>query len=445
MKSNLVYETLREMHETGVLGRFIPEFGALRSLVVHEAYHMYTVDEHTLLAIRNLERLRTTTVKGLERLKSLVSGIRHLDVLFLAILFHDIGKAVGRHHEEEGYKRLKSIVERLNLDPERRYRIEFLVRNHILMSKIAMTMELDDPEVIALFADAVGDAENLRAIYLVTYADMSAVNPHFWTAWKASLLMELYEKTEQYLAGSMVERKGHKTERLINSLKEDQGAFSIFVDAMPDRYLVFTTDARLMDDFRLYKESLEKGAAVRVDAHGEGVAEVVICAADTPGLFSRIVGFLSIKKLNIVHGRIYSGKTGVVIDKISVSNWKDVFWDGLERDIVSGLEDIVLNRKDIKLCRMEHEKHGIFDAFVEIDNESSDLFTLIEIFSQDRMGLLYDISRVFHEKGVDIVSARINTEAGLAQDIFSVQKENSKLDNELTLRTMNDLWNMLEN
>lgn len=445
MKGRRVYETLREMHERGVLGRFIPEFGVLRSLVVHEAYHMYTVDEHTLLAIRNLERLRTTTVKSLEALKEIILGMEQLDVLFLSILFHDIGKAVGRHHEEEGYKRLKSIMERLNMRPDKRLRIEFLVRNHVLMSRIAMTREIDDPELIAFFADAVGDRENLKAIYLITYADMSAVNPQFWNAWKASLLRELYERTSQYLAGPGVVGRGHDAAALFPGNAALQKELSLFLEAMPDRYLLSTTEARLKEDFLLYQQASARSTAVRIDVMPDGIAEIVICASDTPGLFSRIVGFLCMRRLNIVHGRIYTGKLGIVIDKIAVSNWKDIWWDGLEQDLITGLEETVMKRKDIQLACPNPEAHGLFDAFVELDNESSDLYTLVEIFSQDRIGLLYDIAKIFYRKGVGVESARINTEAGLAQDTFSLRCGDNKLDYETGLEILKDLWDILKN
>ncbi len=443
MQGSRVYEALRQMHESGVLGRFIPEFGALRSLVVHEPYHMYTVDEHTLLAIRNLERLRTTTVKSLEALKEIILSMEQLEVLFLSLLFHDIGKAAGRHHEEEGYKRLKSIMERMNMRPDKRLRIEFLVRNHVLMSRIAMTREIDDPDVIARFADAVGDKENLRAIYLITYADMSAVNPQYWNVWKSSLLGELYKRTLHHLSGRAGWTKIHDSAACFPGETAAQRDLSLFIDAMPDRYLLSTTGVRMKEDFLLHQRALKQGVAVRIDVMPGGIAEIVLCAHDVAGLFSRIVGFLSIKRLNIVHGRIYTGDNGIVIDKIAVSNWKDVWWEGLEHDIVFGLEDAVMKRRDIHLACTKKKTHGLFDSFIEIDNESSDLHTLVEIFSEDRTGLLYDISRIFYQRGVDVVSARINTEAGLAQDIFSVRWGNGKLDYITAPDILRDLWQIL--
>jgi [protein-PII] uridylyltransferase len=442
MKSGRVYETLREMHETGVLGRFIPEFGALRSLVVHEPYHLYTVDEHTLLAIRNLERLRTTTVKSHEGLKKIIHNIRDLDVLFLSILFHDIGKAAGRRHEEEGYKRLKSVMERFNLDPQKRNRIEFLVRNHILMSRLAMTREMTDPEVIARFAESVGDPENLKALLLITYADMSAVNPHFWTVWKASLLSELYEGTEQYLSGFREAKRGYPRS-ISGAARGELKAVSAFIDEMPERYLLSTPEAGLKDDFMLLTQARETGFALRIDCRSDGIADIVVCTGDSPGLFSRIVGYLSMKRLNIVNGRIFTGKTGSVIDKISVSNWKDVWWEGCEQELSSGLRDVVLNRTPVQPVQQKGAGHDLFDIFIEIDNESLDSMSIVEVFSQDRIGLLYDISRVLHDIGVNIISARINTEAGLAQDVFTVQENGGKASAVTVHELLKGLWKTL--
>jgi [protein-PII] uridylyltransferase len=438
-----VYETLREMNDTGVLGRFMPEFGALRALVVHEPYHMYTVDEHTLLAIRNLEMLRTTTVRGLDHLKQLILGMGRLDVLFLSLLLHDIGKAAGRHHEEEGYKRIKSIMERLNMPQERRKRIEFLVRNHVLMSRIAMTRETDDSAVIAGFADAVGDIENLRAIYLITYADMSAVNPAFWSPWKSSLLKDLYERTAAYLSGLKESGAMHDPAAIFPGQDEMQQAFRLFIPVMPERYLTSATSDMIREDFLLYRRAVTSGAAVSVRTMSDGMAEITVCASDSPGLFARVAGFLSMKKLNIVHGKIYTGKTGIVIDKISLSNWKEIWWKGLEDDIVSGLENVLISNKSIRPTGISGEGHGIFGSFAEIDNETSGTYTLIEIFSPDRMGLLYDISLMLYEKGIDIVSARINTEGGLAQDIFAVTERDRKLEDETVAGTIAELWKIL--
>lgn len=443
-KSAHVYDTLREMHETGVLGRFVPEFGALRWLVVHVPYHMYTVDEHTLLAIKNLENLKTTKYKRLEGLREIINSMKNLELLFMALLFHDIGKAAGKHHEEEGYKRLKNILERFNLEGGRRATIEFLVKNHILMSKLAMTRETSDMDVIARFADTVGNIENLKALYLITYADMSAVNPEFWTSWKSYLLHELYLSTTEYLAGVKQDRANYIRGLQAYSPASGTGEIIEFVDDMPERYLLSTSKSKVIADYELKNRAVWEFFSMRIDNRSDGVTDIAICTKDAPGLFSRIVGFLSSKRLNIFSGNIFTGHSGIVIDKISISNWKDIWWEGFEKDIEEGLRGIIIDEKPVPLVQRKEERDSLFDLFIELDNETSPVFSIIEIFTQDRLGLLYDISMVMYEKGVNIVSARIHTESGLAQDIFYVQTNNNKIADSLIQELLSELWTLLK-
>ena len=443
-KSRHVYYTLREMHETGVLGRFIPEFGALRCLVVHEPYHMYTVDEHTLLAIKSLENLLTTNYGNLEELREIINSMEKLDLLFLALLFHDIGKAAGKYHEEEGYRRLKNILDRFNIEGRKRVMIEFLVKNHILMSRLAMTRESSDMDVITRFADTVGDLENLKALYLMTYADMSAVNPRFWTSWKAYLLRDLYLSAREYLSG-IKEDKAEYLKSLL-SLSPDIRAEELirFIDDMPERYLLSTSKSKVIADYELKKKAAWEFFSMRIDSRSDGVTEIGICTKDTPGLFSGIVGFLSSKSLNIFSGNIFTGHSGIVIDKISISNWKDIWWEGLDKDIEEGLRGIIIDEKPVHLVQRREERNSLFDLFIELDNETSPVFSIIEIFTQDRLGLLYDISMVMYEKGVNIVSARIHTESGLAQDIFYVQANNGKIADSMIQELLSELWTLLK-
>ncbi|MBI5101757.1 MAG: [protein-PII] uridylyltransferase [Nitrospirae bacterium] len=444
LKGGRVYETLRIMHETGVLGRFIPEFGALRMLVVHEPYHMYTVDEHTLIAIRNLEQLRTTSYKNLEDLHNIMNTVERTDILFLSLLLHDIGKAAGRHHEEEGYKRLKNITERFNFNVQKRLRIEFLVRNHILMSEMALKREASDIEVITRFAESVGDEENLKAIYLITYADMSAVNPGFWNSWKAYLLRELYLNTLDYLNGVGLNRTEYIKGILSNSRGADADDLQEFISGMPGKYLLSTSRVKILDDFRLFGLARETGFAVRIDSRSDGLVDISVSTADTPGLFSRIVGLISSRGLNIVNGRIFTGGNGLVIDKISVSNWQEVWWEGLAASLTEGLREAVTGNGHFTIRGRNDRVSSPFDIFVEIDNEASEEFTIIEVFSPDRLGLLYQISDVMLKNDIDISSARINTEAGLAQDIFYVQSDGRKLDCYSGQKVLSELWTTLK-
>lgn len=444
MKGKRVYETLREMHESGVLGRFIPEFGALRSLVVYEPSHRYTVDEHTLLAIRNLEQLDATKYRNLEYLSGIMKTTREREILFLSLLFHDIGKAAGKYHEEEGYKRLKNIIERFNLDVGKRQRIEFLVKSHILMAAVALKREIEDPEVIAQFAAAAGDEESLKALYLMTYADMSAVNPAFWTEWKAYLLRELYERTLNYLRGVREDNDSY-IENILSSYKDaDRKGLRDFLDEMPARYLLSTPAEKIYIDYSLACSVRENKFAVAISDKPDNTTEITIGALDSPGLFSKLVGFLSSKWLNILRASLYTGKKGLVIDKIQISNWKEIWWDGMDSYIKDGLKDVVLGGGSISLPSMNKETTSRFDVFVELDNETSEENTIIEFFASDRHGLLYAVSNLFYENGLNIISAKINTESGIAQDIFYIQHKGEKINGVKTNELLASLWKILK-
>jgi [protein-PII] uridylyltransferase len=273
---------------------------------------------------------------------------------------------------------------------------------------------------------------------------MSAVNPGFWTSWKAYLLRELYERTLDYLSGLTEDRTEY-----INSLKalsadKELPALVDFVQQMPERYIVSTTKNRVLEDYLLVQMVKESGFSMRIDSSHSGVVEMSISALDCPGLFSRVVGFLSTKGLNIVSGRIFTGTNGIVIDRIAVSNWEDVWWDGLAADLEEGLKGIIIDQKPVNIIRHYMSAGSPFDVFIELDNEASDEFSLVEIFSPDRLGLLYDISHIMYKKGVNIISARINTEAGLAQDLFYVQVKKRKIDYADAQELLSELWTILK-
>lgn len=451
IRGERVYETLRELHDCGVLGRLIPEFGALSFLAVYELYHAYTVDEHTLHAIRNLLALKNTKYKSLEHLSFIFQGIRHKETLILSLLLHDIGKSAGGHHEEVGYRDIKNIVERFNLSTEMRSRIEFLVKNHTLMASVAFRREIDDPEVIAMFADDVADIESLDALYLLTYADMSAVNPDFWTDWKAYLLRDLYESTFRYLEGSA----GVKSDSREVFWGDDKDGIERFLSVMPVRYGISTPPEKICMDYRLYLDVAVGKFSLNITDNA-GSAEITVGALDSPGLFSRVVGVLSSMGMNIYRARIYTGKDGIVIDRIQVSNWKEIWWDGMAQLMESNLRKAVCGDEMIygydtgqRLSETGDVQENLYTApdsarrfgpFIEVDNETSAESTVLEFFAYDRLGLLYDVASLMHEHGIDIASARINTESGFANDIFYIQKDGKKIDSKSLYEVVLLLW-----
>ncbi len=440
LRGNRVYETLNEMHDTGILDRFIPEFARLRHLVIQEPYHRYTVDEHTLIAIRNLEMLKHTKHAKIRFLSEILKNLKQ-EVLFLSLLLHDIGKGTPhKRHEDSGYRMLKRVMERFNIEHKERQRIEFLVKNHIVLSKLALTRDSDAYETVIQLAEVVENEDNLNALYLMTYADMTAVNPGFWTEWKAYLFYEIYTKTKAHLNG--VRRQYFEISD--PKIKE-------FVEDMPERYLISNTIDTIRTDYRLTAEA-EVKPIVSISERADGTAELTIIADDMPGLFSRIVGTLGFRGLNVLRARLYTGKSGLVIDKILVSNWKAMWWQGLEEQIKQDIEQAIGDRQEaigeknysplsIASCPVPSLKR--FESLIEIDNESSDKYTILELLSPDRIGLLYDISTQFCGYDIDIISAVINTEDNIAQDVFYLQYNNGKLNAETIMNILNSMQDVI--
>ncbi len=434
LKGDRVYDTLRQMHELGILDRFIPEFGRLRHLVIYEIYHRYTVDEHSLIAVKNLEILKNTRQARLGYLAEILKSARQ-DILFFAILLHDIGKGgYGRNggsHEDSGYKMLKTIMERFGIGPQDRRKIEFLVRNHIMLSKLALNRDCEAAETVTQLAELVENEENLDSLYLMTYADMTAVNPVFWTQWKAYLFHDIYMRTKDHLHG--VRAKKYRT-----SDRKLQG----FIESMPERYVISTTSEIVRADYLLASRVADEVLAIAVNKRPDSAAEITVATKDMPGLFSKIVGVLSSRGLNVLRARIYTSSNALALDKILLSNWSSIWWQGLEEQLREDLYSAVVLDTPIR-----PEKGFLKPPFagrrlenvIEIDNETSSSHTLLELQLPDRIALLFDISEQLFEYKIDITSAVINTEDGVARDVFYLQYNGGKLTSDLVLKILGAL------
>lgn len=439
LKSKRVYETLREMHSAYLLDRYIPEFGRLRNLVISEPYHTHTVDEHTLLAVKNLEELSLPFSEGAAFFKSFFP-LRDQKLLYLSILLHDIGKGGTKHnhdsHEEAGYVMLKHILERMALAVHERRKVEFLVKHHILMAKLAFTRDVDEPETVARLSEAVEDIANLDSLYLMTYADMSAVNPQFFNRWKASLLNELYNKTKRFLSGE--ERR---------SIADLDAGLKGFVSLMPLKYLNSYDDKNIAKDYALFKELIKGGTSVAIEERNNGSTCVTVAARDRQGLFLSIIAALTYLGLNIISAKIFTGREGIAVDKIMVSNWKELSWSGMEEQVKNNILSFVGNKGELeRLNIMRPERRAInyrYKEFIEIDNETSDESTILEFFVPDRIGLLYDVSKVLCDCDVDIRSSIINTDGDIARDVFYLQSGMRKLEAEKIVAVLNKIRDVL--
>jgi [protein-PII] uridylyltransferase len=443
-----VAETLEAMHLSGVLGAVIPEFGNLYARVLHDLYHIYTVDRHSLVAVKELERLRTGEFK--EATPLLTEVARDLDCLplvFLALLLHDIGKGHGHDHHERGANLTIEVSKRMGLDSEQIDFVVFLVRDHLMMSQIAQKGDLDDPSTVTEFAHEVGSIDRLKALYLLTYADMRAVAPKVYNNWRDMLLSDLYLRALKVLEQGDKEAvdPARRLATMKAAVRKDltaNGAASELVEAflsdMPDRYFFITPEPDILWHFDLTRSLGERPLVTRVRHFPEReFSEYAVVTRDQPGLFSMIAGALTANNLNILSARITTRENGIAIDVFRVSHLGDGGAMALEEDrwqrVERDLERVITGQQDIaELVAAAHHVRAAkkmvrrIATEVTVDNRTSEEFTVIDVFTQDRVGLLFAITHTFFKLGLSIHLARISTNADQALDVFYVSDREGK-------------------
>lgn len=438
-----VAETLEAMHRAGVLGALIPEFGNLYARVLHDLYHIYTVDRHSLAAVRELERLRAGEFKTTNALLTEVAReYSSLPIVFLALLLHDIGKGYGHDHHERGAQLTVAVCERMGLDAEEMDQVVFLVREHLKMSQVAQKGDVEDPNTVEEFAREAGSIDRLKALYLLTFADMRAVAPNVYNNWRDMLLSELYMRALKTLehggreaidpARRLALVKAAVRAELTAAKAPDQ-AVSEFLERMPDRYFLTVPEGDIKLHFDMMR-AIEERPLVCRHRHFPDLefSEFMVVTRDQPGLFSKIAGALTAKNLNILSARITTRDDGIALDVFRVSHlggagaiaMEEDRWPRVERD----LERVLSGEQQIAALVAEAQKiHFGARKFVRrvatevtIDNRSSEEFTVIDVFTQDRVGLLFAITHTLFELGMRIHLARISTNADQALDVFYI-------------------------
>jgi [protein-PII] uridylyltransferase len=440
---------LRMMHEVDFLGRYIPEFGELTCLVQHEFFHRYTADEHTLVCIEKLDSLIDTEEAKFVEYRNVFQKLEDPFVLYLALLLHDTGKASNaRQHAEASALFAQNVATRLQLSPERRKSLILLVDSHLVLSSTAQRRNLDDPATIAEFATVVRNQSNLDALMLLTLADGQGTGDVTWSDWKESLVWQLYKNTSQYLADGEAFYRQRKIERedlrraVAKKLAKD---FAEEIEAhfqyMPEMYFQTHTPADIGAHVRMFRAFLdahfENGdvalvPAIKWLAHPDrGHSEVWICTWDRNQLLAKIAGSLALAQLNILSADIYTRGDNLVLDIFRVCNTRfEAVAD--ERDTAQvekqlrqalGQEDYDFGPLLDRVMRRRgwHLSQELdFPTRITINNESHPVYTLVDIQTPDRLGLLYNLLRGFAEAGVSIALSRITTEKGAAIDSFYV-------------------------
>jgi [protein-PII] uridylyltransferase len=446
-----VGRVLRMMHKVDFLGRYVPEFGQLTCLVQHEFFHRYTADEHTLVCIDKLDQVKETENPKLRSYGALFEKLEDPFVLYLALLLHDTGRAVGaRPHSEASALFAQGAAARLRLSAAQRRSLVLLVDHHLTLSNMAQQRNLDDPETAVEFAGIVRDQKNLDALMLLTLADGQGTSADAWSDWKETLVWELYRSTSQYLSDqeAFFEQTKIEREELQARVTETLGAeFAEEVEAhfevMPDNYFrAFTTD-EIVSHLKLFRQFLENlyqrdepppplAPAVAWEAFPEqGHSIASFCAWDGQELLAKIAGSFAVVPLNILSADIYTRGDNVVLDIFRVCDPRfRAVTDKRDQALVESTLRSALTDEHFDFAPLleqarrritRHSRHGLdFPTRVTVENKTHPAFTIVQIQTPDHLGLLYELLSAFGEENVSIALSRISTEKGAAIDTFYV-------------------------
>ncbi|HTP66425.1 MAG TPA: [protein-PII] uridylyltransferase [Geobacteraceae bacterium] len=434
-------ETLRLMHHLEFLNRFIPEFERIYCKVQHDIYHIYTVDIHSIFAADEIAALwRGEHAKDLPLLTRLANEVDKRELLMLAVLLHDMGKGEGGGHADIGAALVPTIARRMWLSKEDSERLAFLVKNHLLFAHIAQRRDLHDEKMIIQIARQMGNSENVKMLYLLTYADIKAVGPDVWTEWKALLLQELYEKVFEVLERGDFRYEARservkKVKRKVVELLGDEFPADQVKDelkAMTNRHLLTNPPEVLAEHAKIMLSLGEKTMVTRIDHETErGYTNFTICTLDVTGLFAKITGVMAANGMNILGAQIHTSTNGKVLDVLQVNSPQGFTitdknrWEKMEGDMRHVLEGKVRVRTLVEKRRrptlLAEKPRPRFPTRVEIDNEVSSDYTVIDIYTHDKVGLLYQITSTLTKLGLYIGVSKISTKVDQVADVFYVR------------------------
>jgi len=407
--------------DTGILTAYVPELAHLESLVQHDVYHIFTVDRHLLKTVSELHKLRTEQEHLFKKVKSPV-------ILLLAGLIHDIGKGSGRDHAERGAESGVVVGRRLGLSEADLESLDFLVRNHLFLLTTAQRRNLEDEALIMKSASRMKDLDHLTMLYLLSMADARATGPTAWNEWKAALLLELYLKVANILGRK--EEKEPDRSQAVAWMREQTGKLLAEADPdacaiLPDDYLVSFSPETIAQHFAWRGELAPSSAQVFAE-EAKGYWTVTVLAPDSTGLLARICGVLALHNMNVVKAQIHTWLDGTAVDVFVVQpggfRYEATDWQALKQDLNLALQNRLglshrLAEKYNPCCRAL-KKTVRAEPRVMIDNTISGTFTVIEVFSEDKPGLLYAITKTLADFGVSISQARIGSSRDQAVDVF---------------------------
>ncbi|MDH3328531.1 MAG: [protein-PII] uridylyltransferase [Desulfobulbaceae bacterium] len=442
MESREPMTVLETMLETGLLTTYLPEFAGIESLAQHDLYHIYTVDRHQLQAVAELAKLRTIE-------STLFMGLQSPHLLFLAALFHDIGKGRRKDHSELGAEIVQNIGRRFGLTYEELQCLSFLVKYHLFLPENAMRRDLEDLEFIRQSADLIEDIDRLTMLYLLTIADSKATGPSAWSNWKASLITEFFLRIKSCLEA------GYTLESIpdVSEAEEEQGVLwlksqivnllqktetRINVDLLPDDYLMSFTPETVVHHLRLHHDEsfrLQQRVLLFPEVR-QGYWSLLVMSKNRHGLLAKLCGILALHNLAVLGAHIFTWPDDTVVDvlhvtPLSTAEFSDQDWQALEQDInlaVNYRLDVggQLYQKMVSPGFRPKKKVQQLKLEVVIDNTASQRFTIIEVYAADQLETLYNLTQTLADFGLEIHRARIATEVEQLIDIFYVSFEDGK-------------------
>ena len=453
---NRVYRTLAVMDELDLLGAYLPEFGRLVGLWQQDMYHTYTVDVHSLFLVEQLRRLRKGNFREeLPFPTALVREIQAPEVIYLGCILHDIGKGLGGGHSERGAGMVPDIAQRLGFSEDEQDRVEFIVREHLTMSQMAERRDVHDSRVILNLANLCGSRERLRSLYLATIADIRSVSPEAWTTWKGGLLEALYrnaaewlevggeapDATRAYLERAMTradEARREATDRLVED-GASRPKVENFLDVVPPRLFLDHSPSQLLVQLRSALAFVACDDLVGVypfhpDHDEQEFWGICVIAQDRPGLFSQVTGVLTACGHNILAAHVYTTRSGLAIEIYQVdpiaggAAEEELEVDRIEtrlRGLLSGVRDAGTHTARPSARRPRSLRAA--PPTVRIANQDSDFYTIIDVSTNDRPALLFDITRALSDFGLEIVMSRAATRANRVTDTFYITDGGDKV------------------
>lgn len=428
--------TLRELHRLGIVDLIVPDFRLIDCHSQHDIYHVYTTDEHTLTVLTRLSTLSRSEDPVLGHLRKEMKAVTDVDTLYIAAMFHDVGKGVGPDHSDSGAKMVRAYCQLAGFSEARAAQAADLVQHHLLLNHMAQRRDVEDPKTIRDLLARIPDEHLLRKLYVLTWADVSSVHPDAWSAWKASLLRRLYETTMNELAVDLSETPmdsqarrealaqeayGHPRDEVLEHLKR-----------LPRRYASSVSARQVADHIELLQSlSSRKRIAIKARDHGSHW-DLAVVMPDRPGLLSRICAGLSTLHLSIASSQVYTRVDGVVIDLFSVIALDKHEFQTPE-EVESRCEAQIAKARDLDSAELQRmvetyiQRWGgsvsrimVPEVRVEFHDHASDDYSVLDITGPDRLGLLFDLTAQLSKRQWVIHSARVCTEADRAIDSFSL-------------------------